>query len=91
MLNAEKGKEEKAPLTNMGYVRNAMRALEILEKTVNEMGGWIRPIVATKPSRYKTEDGVPVISVSLKLFFKPRLLCEYIEQHPPQAGDSEEA
>jgi hypothetical protein len=81
-MNEENDKEEKVPRTGMEHVRNAMQALVILEKLVKEMGGWVYPKITTKPSKYELQEGGKAIGVSLKLFFTPRLLCEYIEQHP---------
>jgi hypothetical protein len=81
-MNEEKDKEEKAPLTNMEHLRNAMQALVILEKAVKEMGGCVHAKITTEPSKYELKEGGRAIGVSLKLFFTPRLLCEYIEQHP---------
>ncbi|MDR2783806.1 MAG: hypothetical protein LBB48_08235 [Treponema sp.] len=84
----EKNEGEDTPLTNTEHARNAMRALVILEKTANKMGGHIRPKITTKPSKYEIEGDGKAISVSLKLFFNPRLLREYIEQYPSQGGDN---
>jgi hypothetical protein len=78
----EEDKEKESHLTDMGYVKTAMQALEILEKTVREMGGYISSKIATKPSKYETKEGGRAITVSLKLIFIPSRLREYIAQHP---------
>jgi hypothetical protein len=91
-MNEVKEKEEKAPLTDMEHVRDAMKVLVILEKMVKEMGGWVCSKITTKPTKYEVREGGKAIGISLKLFFKPHLLREYIEQHPaPEeiTGDTE--
>jgi hypothetical protein len=65
-------------------IRDGMQALKLVHKTLYEMGGtmFLNDIFTIKESNCRDEDGVKGLSISVELFFSPRLLHEYIAQHP---------
>jgi hypothetical protein len=82
----ENMKEEKPEAGKYRYgfdcIRDGMQALKLVQRTLYEMGGVIFPDFEIKESGTRDYDGVRGLSISVELFFSPRLLHEYIAQHP---------
>jgi hypothetical protein len=80
-MNAEK---DKAGGYEYGFdcIRDGMQALKLVQRTLYEMGGTIFSGFDIKESDCGDHDGVKGLSISVELVFSPRLLHEYIAQHP---------
>jgi hypothetical protein len=63
-------------------VRDGMQALKFVQRTLYEMGGTIVSFSGIKEADYRDRDKVKGLSISVELFLSPRLLHEYIAQHP---------
>jgi hypothetical protein len=81
-----KGKKLDARKYEYGYdcIRDGMQAMKIVNKTLCEMGAGILSNFAIKEADCRDDDGVRGLSITAEIFFSPRLLHEYIAQHPLQ-------